>query len=192
MGDMHREAKGFKPANEADKRPEFTNCIGDSVKAFPSVNKAAEDLINEITALPKNRDSYGLIHHDLGPTNFLIDGDRINVFDFDDCAYAWFALDIGAALTFGIWFGQRNDAGYDFTNDIFKHFLAGYLSANHLDDFWLLKIPLFLRYYQIAGFAYVNHKENPDDDNQQEQIRNIENNILFTGYTVDYSLFKNG
>lgn len=192
MGDMHRETKGFKPADETGKRPEFANFIGGSIKAFPSVNKIAEEVISEIAALPKDRDSYGLIHHDLGPPNFLIDGERINVFDFDDCAYAWFALDIAAALTFGIWFGRRNDAGYDFTSDIFKHFLAGYLSANHLDDFWLSKIPLFLRLYQLAGFAYTNHSVNPDDDDQKEQIRNIEDNILFTGCTVEYSLFKNG
>ena len=53
--------------------------------------KAAEDLLGVIKALPKDRDSYGLVHADLGPTNYLIDGERINVFDFDDCAYTWFA-----------------------------------------------------------------------------------------------------
>ena len=189
MGDMHRETKNYKPMNEADRRPEFTIFIGGSIKNFPSVKKIAEELISEIMTLPKDRDSYGLIHHDLGPSNFLIDGGQINVFDFDDCAYAWFVLDIGAALTFGIWFGRYNDAGYDFTNDIFKHFLAGYLSANHLDDFWLSKIPLFLRLYQIAGFVHMYPDKNPDDDGQKEQIRNIENNILFTGCTIDYSIF---
>jgi len=191
MGDMHRATKDFAPANEADRRPEFTNFIGDGVKAFPSVNKAAENLLNEVMSLPKDRDSYGLIHNDLGPTNFRIDGERINVFDFDDCAYAWFALDIGAALTFGIWFGRYNDAGRDFINDIFEGFLAGYLSANNLDDFWLSKIPVFMRLYQIAGFVFANHAVNPDDDNQKDQLRNIENNILFPGYAMDYSLFKN-
>ena len=181
MGDMHRETKGFRPASGMDRQYRFADSIRDSVKAFPSVNKAAEDLIREIMALPKDMDSYGLVHSDLGPTNFSIDAERINVFDFDGWAYSWFAQDIGAALTFGIWFGRYNDAGYDFINDIFKHFLAGYLSANHLDDFWLSKIPLFLRFYQIAGFAHMHHHENPDDDNQREQIHGIENNILFPG-----------
>ena len=191
MGDMHRVTKDYKSANEADQNFDFTKIINAGVKEFPSVNRAAQDLIDIILALPKDKDSYGLVHSDLGPTNFLIDGERIIVFDFDDCANTWFAHDIGAALTFGIWFGRRNDAGYDFTNDIFKNFIAGYLSANHLDDFWLSKIPLFLRLYQIAGFAYTNSRVNPDDAAQQEEIRNIENNILFTGCDVDYSLFKN-
>jgi hypothetical protein len=38
----------------------------------------------------------------------------------------------------------------------------------------------------------MNPCENPDDDNQKEQIYNIENDILFTGYDIDYSMFKNG
>jgi len=191
MGDMHRETKDFEPANEADRRPEFTTIISDGVKAFPTVNKAADELIAEIMALPKDRESYGLIHYDLGQPNFLIDGERINVFDFADCAYAWFALDIGVALTLGLWFGRHNDAGYDFTNDIIKHFLMGYLSANHLDDFWLPKIPMFMRLCQIAGFSIANHCEDPNDERQAEQIRNIENNVFLTGCAIDYSLFKN-
>ena len=191
IGDMHCATKDYKPASETDRRPEFTNFINESVKIFPTVNKAAEELIAEIMALPKGRDSYGLVHSDLGPANFMIDGEQINVFDFDDCKYAWFALDIAAALTFGMWFGRFNNEGYDFANDIFKHFLAGYRSANFLDDFWLSKIPIFLKLYQIAGFAYTHQSVNPNDDTQNEQMLNIENNILYTGYTIDYSLFSN-
>jgi len=192
IGDMHRATKDYTPANGTERYYNIRNNINDNVKLFPSVEKIAEELISEIMALPKDRDSYGMVHADLGPGNFLIDEERINVFDFEECQYTWFAHDIGAALTFAMWFGQRNDAGYDFTDDIFRNFLAGYLSANHLDDFWLSKIPVFLRLYKIAGFAHMNQHENPDDDNQKEQIRNIENNNLFTGCSIDYSIFTNG
>jgi len=189
MGDMHRVTKDYKPENEVYRYNDIRNNINESVKAFPSVDKAANALIEEINSLPKDRDSYGLVHGDLGPGNFLIDEDRINVFDFSDCAYTWFVNDIGAALTFAMWFGQRNDAGYDFAGDIFEHFLAGYLSANQLDAYWLSRIPLFLRLYQIAGFAHMNRRENPDDEGQKRQIRDIENGILFAGCRFDYSLF---
>jgi len=189
MGDMHRVTKDYVPEDETVMQDDFADIISGNVEAFPSVRKAADELIAEIAALPKDGDSYGLVHSDLGPTNFLIDGARINVFDFDDCCYTWFARDIGAALTFGLWFGRYNDAGHDFANDLFTYFLAGYRSANHLTDFWLSKIPLFLRLYQIAGFAYTNPRENPDDASQREQIRNIEDKVLFAGCTVDFSMF---
>jgi len=32
--------------------------------------------------------------------NLLVDGDRINVIDFDDCGFSWFMYDFGAAVSF--------------------------------------------------------------------------------------------
>jgi len=191
MGDMHRETKNFAPADGAEIRREYTHMIGDSVRAFPSINKAAEKLACEIAALPRDGDAYGLIHYDLGPNNFLIDGALITAIDFDDCAYAWHALDIGVALYLGLWFGRRNDSGQDFTNDMIEYFLKGYLSANRLDDFWLSKIPMFMRLCQIAKFSFAYDSEDPDDGHQKERMRNIENNMLFTGCVVDDSIFSN-
>jgi len=191
MGDMHRATKEYKPPGGTDRRPEYKSIISGSVKAFPSVHRVAEELNAAIAALPKDRDSYGLVHYDFGPSNFLIEEERINVFDFDDCAYAWYALDIGVALTLGLWFGRRNEAGTDFTNDIIEYFLRGYLSANHLDDFWLPKIPMFMRLCQIAGFSLTQHRENPDDARQRELIYNIENNIFLSACAIDDSLFMN-
>jgi len=197
VGNMHRLTKDYKPANDMDKRDEFPiRCmISENIKTFPSVNRIAEDLLNEIEALPKDKDSYGLIHNDLHPGNFLIEGEHINLFDFDACAYSWFAFDIGNALYIALWFGRSNDAGVDFTNDIIRHFLKGYLSVNHLNNFWLSKIPLFMMSCKIALFSFNCDCENPDnehnDDHQGEQMRNIENNILFSGCKVDYALFRN-
>ena len=191
MGDLHRETKGYRPAEGAETRPAFTSIICESVMAFPSINAAAEELLGEIAALPKGPDSYGLIHYDLNPYNFLIDGERVHVFDFDDCAYAWYSLDIGVALYTGLWFGRRNDAGHDFTNEIIRHFLRGYLSANPLGDDWLKKIPMFMRLCQIAKFSCAYRRKDPEDGHQKERMRNIENNVLFTGCEIDGSLFRN-
>lgn len=189
MGDIHRATKEYSAGEGGWKRPEFTSIILDTVREFPSVHRAAEEVLREIETLPKDGDSYGLIHYDLHPGNFMIDGDRINVFDFADCAYAWYALDIGCALTVGLWLGHTNDEGVDFTNDMIKHFLEGYRSANELSDYWLSKIPLFMRLCQIAGFSSTNSCEKPEDAQQREQIHNIENHILLTGCDIDPSLF---
>lgn len=189
MGDIHRVTKDYRPAAGLERRPEFASIILDTVKAFPSVNRAAEAVLREIAALPRDRDSYGLIHYDLNPANFMIDGEWIHVYDFADCSYGWFALDIGCALAVGLWLGRRNDAGYDFTDDIIRNFLRGYLSANALNDFWLSKIPLFMRLCQIAGFSCAYTHEDPEDKQQNEQISNIENHIFMTGHTIDESWF---
>jgi len=161
----------------------------DSVKDCPTVNAIIEDLIKEMMSLPKDKDSYGLIHNDMHQWNIHIDGDKINVFDFDDALYSWFALDIGIALYHALWWGRKDDSGNDFTNSIVKHFLEGYLSANQLSDFWLATIPMFMKYRQICKFSWFYEPENADE-HQRERIRNIENDVLFTDCAIDYSLFK--
>jgi len=191
MGDIHRLTKDFKFTNNKIVRASFDGrfALDDSVKSCPAVNAIIEDLIKEMMALPKDKDSYGLIHNDMHQWNIHIEGDKINVFDFDDAVYGWFALDIGIALYHGLWWGRKDDAGNDFTNKIIKHFLKGYLSANHLSDFWLSKIPMFMRFRQICKFSWFYDTANVDD-HQRERIYNIENGILFTDCKIDYLLFK--
>ena len=183
MGDMHRLAKDYTPSGGA--RGSFTGreTIRNTFESCPSVNKILEELQAEIMALPKDRDSYGLIHCDLHPWNFLIDGGRINVFDFDDSLYGWFALDIGVALYHGLWWGRKNDAGHDFTGEIIRQFLRGYLSANHLSDFWISKIPMFMRYRQICKFSWF-YDAGHADAHQMERMRNIENGMLFDNLSL--------
>lgn len=193
VGDMHRLTKDYEPA--AEKRGEFNirGMVGEKIKAFPSLSRIADDLLNEIEALPKDRDSYGLIHNDLHPGNILINGEQINLFDFDGCGYSWYVFDIGNALFISLWLGRSNRAGVDFTNDIIRYFLKGYLSANELNSFWISKIPLFMMLCKIALFSLGCNCENPDnqDDSQTECIKNIEKGILFPESPLDDSLFKN-
>ena len=139
-----------------------------------------------------DRDSYGLIHYDLHPWNFILDGERINVFDFDDCLYGWFALDMGVALYHGLWWGRQDDARpapHDFTQSIIRNFVAGYLSSNALSSFWLSKIPLFMRYRQICKFSWFFDPQNVNEE-QRARIRNIEKGVLFSDCTLDAALFR--
>jgi len=192
MGDIHHLTKDFEPSNDDVVRSIFNGrfALEDSVKIRLSVNKIAEDLIKEIMALPKDKDSYGLIHNDMHQGNFLIDGDKINVFDFDDSLYGWFVMDIGIALYHALWWDRKDDAGNNFTDRIIKNFLKGYLSANPLSDFWLAKIPMFMKYRQICAFSWFIDPENIDE-NEKEEISNIENDILFKDCEIKTSLFKN-
>ncbi len=194
VGEMHRLSKDYKPSNEIRSGFDIRGMINEKISMYPSVNIVAEDLLNEIDALPNGNDSYGLIHNDLHPDNFLIDGAHINLVDFDGCAYSWYAFDIGNALYLALWLGRNSTAGVDFSNDIVKYFLQGYLSVNLLSDFWLSKIPLFMLLCKIALFSFGADCENPDnilnDEQQKERMCNIENKILFTGCKIDYSLFR--
>ena len=182
MGDMHRLAKEYKSANKYNVPDIFNNTYQnwgsyfDRFKVYPAVYKISQDLLGEIADLPKDRDSYGLIHCDLHPYNFYIDGDKLTVFDFNDNIYAWFALDIAIGLFHGLDWSGKDDFGNDFTNAIVENFLKGYLSSNQLSGFWLSKIPIFMKYRQICFLGAI------DDNYKKEWIYNIENDILFDGY----------
>jgi len=191
MGDIHRLSKDFNPSSHSVVRGTFDGrfALDDSVKNSPSVNVIAEDLIKEMMSLPKDKDSYGLIHNDMHQWNFLLEDNKINVFDFDDSLYGWFSLDIGIALYHALWWGRKNDAGEDFTDNIICNFIKGYLSANNLSDYWLEKIPLFMKFRQICKFSWFFDPENIDE-HQKERIFNIENKNLFTDSEIKASLFK--
>ena len=196
VGKMHCLTKDYIPANNLNRRDEFNirNMISKKLDDFPLIYKIAENLLGELDYLPKDKDSYGLIHNDLHPGNFFIDGENIHLFDFDKCAYSWYACDIANALYLALWLGRKNDKGIDFTNDIIKYFLSGYLSENNINEFWLTKIHLFMKLCKIALFSWGCDCENPNnrsnDKYLQERMRNIQNDILFTGYSIDRSLFK--
>ena len=186
MGDMHWVTKNYKPANECGMRDFYSGHYWgssfDCLKAYPDVYSIAQKLLGEIKILPQNKDSFGLIHGDMHPDNFYIDGDKINVFDFGDSQYGWFTLDIGIALFHALWWGQKDDNGNDFTNEIVENFIKGYLSANQLSDFWISKIPIFMKYRQICCFVpWFFNPEDTEEHNQKEWRCNIENDILFDG-----------
>ena len=189
MGDIHRLTKSYKPANDEDVRGVFTGreAFRSAFAGCPSISKIAEDLIAEMMALPKDADSYGLIHYDIHPWNFLIDGEKINVFDFDDSLYGWFALDIGIALYHGLWWGRKDDATpvpNDFTEPMIRNFIKGYLSANPLSDFWLEKIPMFMKFRQLCKLSWFYDPDNIDE-HTKERIANIENDVLFDGCSIE-------
>ncbi|MCL2190000.1 MAG: phosphotransferase [Defluviitaleaceae bacterium] len=191
MGCIHSLTKNFNPSSTNVVRSTFCGrfALDDSVKSCPSVNAIAEDLIKEMMALPKDKDFYGLIHNDMHQWNFLVDSDKINVFDFDDSLYGWFALDIGIALYHALWWGRKDDAGNDFTDSIILNFIKGYLSVNDLSDFWLAKIPMFMKFRQICKFSWFFDANNIGE-HQRERINNIENDVLFSDCEIKAAFFK--
>lgn len=70
--------------------PEETTALG-----------AAADLIQEkLRTYGNGPDRFGLVHADLRVANLLVDGEQVNVIDFDDCGFSWFMYDFGTAVSF--------------------------------------------------------------------------------------------
>lgn len=182
MGEIHQLTNNFVPSDLKCKRDEFQGdfALNNNYKLHPDVKEKADEIIHEIMLLPRDKKSYGLIHNDFHPWNFYVDGNTIRVFDFDDCIYAWFAMDIGIALYHGLWWGRPStpEAAQGFSKYFIKNFLKGYAAKNKLDSIWYTKIPLFMRYRQLCKFSWF-FDPNDINEEQKKRIHNTKNGILF-------------
>jgi len=204
MGKMHCLTKQYNPGESralfVDENYFYSK---NAIKCVPTVYRIMEQIVNEIENLPRDNDSYGLIHSDLHQQNFLIGNNEINVLDFDDCMYGWFALDISIALYHALWWGVADGISCrnEFALTIINNFLKGYLSQNSLSDFWLAKIYLFMRYRQINVLGWF---VKPDNINKildinvfnvqydvAKNISYIENGIFFENCKINEKCFIN-
>ncbi len=107
-GQMHALSKDYQP-EPAWPRPDWTeNSLFDFRAWIPAVEP---EVIQTLTAVqerllrrPRSQANFGLIHSDLHAGNFLIHHSastsvpQIQVFDFDDSEYHWFANDIAMPI----------------------------------------------------------------------------------------------
>jgi Ser/Thr protein kinase RdoA (MazF antagonist) len=168
VGKMHALTKSYLPADLAWKRFAWDGQALNEIRALPEgdslvVEKYAE-VREHLDALPRSRESYGLIHQDAHLGNLFVDQrGEITLFDFDDCAYSWFMNDIAIVL-FYIALGQEEQAA--FTRDFMTHFMAGYRLENELGQDWLQEIPYFLKLREIDLYAVIHRSfdvENIED-----------------------------
>jgi Ser/Thr protein kinase RdoA (MazF antagonist) len=194
LGQMHRLAKTYQAVSERIRRPEWHEL--EEYQGFPYgerlpvIHRKYEQLITELHALPKDVDSYGLIHNDFNDGNFTVDYDNgdITVFDFDDCCYFWFMYDLACAWEGGIGRVARRPLAerQDFMERYMEQVMTGYTRENSLSEAWLQRLPLFLRLIQMQELTYyAQYLDEPDEEIQaglRYKIRCIEGEIPYMGF----------
>lgn len=107
----------------------------------------------------KSSQTYGLIHGDFGDTNYRYQHNQLNVFDFDDCCYHWFAYDIATTIYPHGW---RQEG-----LQLLDWLLEGYFQSMQLDvtfaDItmfcqWRL-VYVFLVYARKWGFEHLSERQ---------------------------------
>lgn len=199
MGSIHRLTKSYNPGDLELKREvwrpaEINNPHLHSGKYRVLLSKL-RSIEEQLSSLPREKDSYGLIHYDFHPYNFLIDHKKITVFDFDDSLYGWFAMDIGVAATHAVWWGS-DDSAWQSKNEFAKHFLdeflKGYIKQNHMEQEWLQQIPLFMNYRNISSFFWWLTDWDGEEDHLNEfqikaiieAVQRIESDMPFDGCDI--------
>ena len=171
IGRMHALTKKYEPGEPAWRRRVWP---GDDTAEIESILSAADPaalatyrvLEERVNRLPRDPDSYGLIHFDAHEANFFVDDDgRITLFDFDDCAYNWFANDIAMVLFYKI---SNTDDPPAVAAGFWPHFIRGYAAENTLDPAWAATIADFMKMREIDLYAVImrSYGIGPDDAEQ--------------------------
>jgi Ser/Thr protein kinase RdoA (MazF antagonist) len=159
LGRVHTLSKRYQPPDVDGRRPQWDDPIMQDIERnLPAAEAIVVDkyraVMEHVCALPRDTESYGLIHFDAHEANLLVDDDgNITLLDFDDCAYGWFVYDIAVVLFYTV---MGKDDISTFTREFMSHFLRGYARENTLDPEWLGEIPAFLKHREIDMYAVIH------------------------------------
>lgn len=192
LGSMHHLAQHYQPAEPAWRRPAWDDDIMEFVERYLPAGEAVAKQIyravcDHLRTLPRDAASYGLIHQDAHGNNFFVDqAGVITLFDFDECAYSWYANDIAIALFYKV---LETEHGQAFTGEFMTHFLRGYGQVQRLDPRWLHEIPHFLKAREIELYA-VAYRDfdvgNIEDEWMARFMRDRKHKIEHDAPTIDF------
>lgn len=166
IGRMHALTKEYTPTDPAWRRLEWDDPLNiDMMDHLPAADRVAQRhyqrVLDHLRALPRGRDSYGMIHQDAHGGNFFIDDtEQITLFDFDDCVYGWFIYDIAMVFFYA---ATGNDDPTWLPREFAPHFLRGYRQENTLEPIWLAEIPWFLKLREIELYAVIHRSFDVSD-----------------------------
>jgi Ser/Thr protein kinase RdoA (MazF antagonist) len=194
IGKMHALTKRYAPLDRSLGRMQWHEQEWLDSRRLPEesiARRKCEELIRTSHTLPKDRDSYGLIHGDAHPWNVLLHEGRIVLTDFDFCEQSWFASDIAIILFYAVMAPMEGMDRTSFAAYFMKNFMNGYREENSIDAFWLEQIPSFLRLRMVSKYIlhYPEWKSGRMSEKRQsafmEWKRKIENDIPYLD--VDFS-----
>ena len=127
LGRMHRVSVDYEPRL---RRPSWDAPSMLAVRRhIPSDQPLVRDAWDRVLARVRNwacsPSQFGLIHQDAHGENFFVDDRRITLFDFDDCCYGPFAMEIGIVIFYAAVLLDEPD---DFAAWFVPNLLAGYRS----------------------------------------------------------------
>jgi Ser/Thr protein kinase RdoA (MazF antagonist) len=103
-----------------------------SLDQLPKDERQLPELRQRLEAIfsgyPKTPANFGIIHYDVHQGNYLLEADRINLFDFEMVCPSWYENDIAVALYYAHFFNQRIQQfpEKEFQRFFLEFFLLGY------------------------------------------------------------------
>lgn len=156
LGKLHKLSSEYKPIRKLRwSYEDVLLWIEKELSNFPDEILAIQEvkiLKEYLPKLPKNDQNFGLIHYDFELDNIFYDQatDTLNIIDFDDAMYHWYAMDIEQALD-----SIMNDSScenYSLMKDVF---IEGYREEFNVTDDILSLLPIFRRFANLYGYVRI-------------------------------------
>lgn len=158
IGQLHRLTMNYPKTDYRDTWEEDESSIVNELED-ENVKEIAAVLMEEINALPIERETFGLMHGDIHPGNFHYDGKELTIFDFDDAAYNYFIHDLAMVLYYSVLFTPWTvEEKTTFARKQLQVLRKGYEYEHRLADSWYESLPLFLRLRDIGLYGTLQKK----------------------------------
>ncbi len=116
------------------------------------VHEIFDRVLGQLDALPRSRDAYGLIHADLNHANFFLTPEGLNIFDFDDSCYCWFAYDLIVPIFH--FPAAEPEVMQAKALHSFRLLLRGYESVRRFNPAWLKWLSLLLQWRDLTTYGF--------------------------------------
>ena len=117
---------------------------------------------NQLMELNQTKDNFGLIHADLHARNVLVQGNKLQIIDFDDCGYSWHCYEIAVAETDAASsFDPKNVTALEIRDAL----IEGYRSTRHLNSRIEKELNIFTMVRTLIQLGWANDRRELMDGN---------------------------
>ncbi|GAA5534355.1 stress response kinase A [Deinococcus aluminii] len=186
LAELHERTQAYQPEDPQGRptwqddpyiRDRHTLAAALSVPLDPGILPRFDALVAELAAQPATPDRFGLAHNDAHPGNFLLRGEQLTLFDFDDCTHNFYVNDLAMALYYGVWGAPDREA---LGRHLWANLLAGYREVRPLDEADLALVPALLKLREVDLYLLLQSKWDLAQlsEAQQRTLETYRHNIL--------------
>ena len=195
LGAIHRLSKEYEPVHPRQDYFDKYNMtylnqlIPDE---YSELKTAIAKRLDEFHVLPKDKDSYGMVHFDYSDGNYHVDMNtgEITVFDFDNCMNCWYMFDLANLWLHNEgWTWQEADPGkkFELMQQCFEYQLQGYKTETDIPEEMLEKLPLFIDMVLIENIVdefecAIREGEELDYEDIEDAAENLIESMPYAGF----------
>jgi Ser/Thr protein kinase RdoA (MazF antagonist) len=161
-----------------------------------SILESFQTLMNEINAIERTPETWGLTHGDCHPGNVMARGNNLTLIDFNDSGFNYFLNDI--AIVLYMTFPPEDVDEKEFMMTAFKDFMKGYRQHMNPSAEVLDKLPLFfklrtLMFHTLEAWMFPFYSKEEQEEAKagiEKRIKRVESDFESLKYMFEIPFSK--